>query len=144
MHLAKPLTAQFPALPHEPPVFHSWTIALRFERNLHRTHTHPRYYPIPMQITLDIPEAFAAQLLAAGKEPAREALEALAVEGFGTRYLNESQVRRTLGFGTRMKVHAFLAAHGVPLNYTMENLEQDIQAANSLHAEWLSQTAQTK
>ncbi len=125
MHLAKPLTAQFPALPHEPPVFHSWTIALRFERNLHRTHIHPRYYPIPMQITLDIPEA-------------------LAVEGFGTRYLNESQVRRTLGFGTRMKVHAFLAAHGVPLNYTMENLEQDIQAANSLHAEWLSQTAQTK
>jgi len=33
-----------------------------------------------MQITLDIPEAFAAQIIAAGKDPAREALEALAVE----------------------------------------------------------------
>jgi hypothetical protein len=95
-----------------------------------------------MQITLDIPEAFAAQLIAAGKDPAREALEALAVEGYRTRQLNESQVRRMLGFGNRMKVHALLAAHGVPLKYTMENLEQDIQAANSLHTEWLTQTAQ--
>lgn len=38
-----------------------------------------------MQITLDIPEAFAAQIIAAGEDPAREALEALAVEGYCTR-----------------------------------------------------------
>jgi hypothetical protein len=99
---------------------------------------------LPYPFTLGIPEAFAAQLIAAGKDPAREALEALAVEGYRTRQLNESQVRRMLGYGTRMKVHALLAARGVPLNYTMENLEQDIQAANSLHADWLSQTAETR
>ena len=97
-----------------------------------------------MRITLDLPEAFAAQIIAAGKDPAREALEALAVEGYRTRRLNESQVPLMLGFGTRMKVHALLAAHGVPLNYTMENLDEDIQAASSLHDEWLSQTAQPK
>ena len=36
MHLAKPLTAQFPALPLESGLFYSWTIALRFERSIQR------------------------------------------------------------------------------------------------------------
>ena len=88
-----------------------------------------------MQITLDIPEAFAAQLIAAGKDPAREALEALAVEGYRTQRLSENQVRILLGFATRMEVHALLQDHDVYLNYSMEDLDQDIQASNPPNAE---------
>ena len=85
-----------------------------------------------MQITLDIPEAFAAQIIAAGKDPAREALEALAIEGYRTEQLTESQVRRMLGFETRMEVHELLAAHGVCLHYTEAHLQQDIAASDAL------------
>jgi len=37
-----------------------------------------------MQVTIDIPDSYAAELTAAGKDPARTALEALAVEGYRT------------------------------------------------------------
>ena len=36
MHLLKHLAAQFPGLPLEPPLFHNWTVALRFEHNIKR------------------------------------------------------------------------------------------------------------
>jgi predicted HTH domain antitoxin len=94
-----------------------------------------------MQITLEIPEAFAAQITAAGKDPAREALELLAIEGYRTQQLTESQVRRMLGFETRMQVHELLAEHEVCLNYTQEHLGQDIAASNEMHAAWLAKRA---
>jgi hypothetical protein len=42
-----------------------------------------------MQVTLDIPDTLAAQLTAAGKDPARLALDALLVEGYRTAHLSE-------------------------------------------------------
>jgi len=78
-----------------------------------------------MQVTLDIPDDLAAQLTAAGKDPARAALEALAVEGYRIRQLSEEEVRRMLGYEIRMQVHALLKEHDVPLDYTIEDLEQD-------------------
>ena len=45
------------------------------------------------------------------------ALEALALEGYRTERLSESELRQMLGFETRMQVHAFLKEHGVYLNY---------------------------
>jgi hypothetical protein len=95
-----------------------------------------------MQITLDIPEAFAAQLIAAGKDPAREALEALAVEGYRTRQLNESEVRRMLSFDTRMEVHELLAAHDVCLHYTLADLETDAETSKYLQSLRKQDTAQ--
>jgi len=46
-----------------------------------------------MQVTLTIPDELAAQLIAAGKDPSRAALEALAVEGYRTQRLSEKQTR---------------------------------------------------
>ena len=83
-----------------------------------------------MQVTLTIPDSLAAQLTAAGKDPARAALEALAVDGYRSKQFTESQVRRMLGFGTRMQVHALLAEHDVFLHYTREDLEQDRQTSD--------------
>ncbi|QMV19262.1 UPF0175 family protein [Granulicella sp. 5B5] len=78
-----------------------------------------------MEVTLTIPEALAEQLTTAGKDPARAALEALLVEGYRTHMLSEGEIKRILGYGTRMQVHALLKEHDVPLNYTLEDLEQD-------------------
>ena len=44
----------------------------------------------------------------------------------------EGQLQRWLGFATRMEAHAFLKEHGVPLNYTLQDLEQDRQTYQRL------------
>jgi hypothetical protein len=56
----------------------------------------------------------------------RAAIEALALEGYRSERLSEGQVRRMLGFRTRMQVHAFLKAHNVYLNYSIHELENDL------------------
>lgn len=97
-----------------------------------------------MQVTLTIPDNLAAQLIPAGKDPSREALEALAVEGYRAERLTESEVRQMLGYETRMQVHALLAEHDVPLHYTEEHLRQDIEASNKLHAQRTQQAARAE
>ena len=78
-----------------------------------------------MEITLNIPDELARQVASEGKDPARVALEALALEGYRTERLSESAVRQMLGFETRMEVHAFLKQHGVYIHYDVADLEQD-------------------
>jgi hypothetical protein len=95
-------------------------------------------YPPPMEITLTIPEELAAQIIPAGKDPARAALEALAIDGYRTRNLTESQVRRMLGFETRMQVHALLKEHDVYLNFAPDHAQQELDAANQMRAERLA------
>jgi len=85
-----------------------------------------------MQVTINIPDAYATELVSAGKDPARVALEALMVEGYRTRQLSEGQIRRTLGYATRMQVHALLKEHDVALDYAIEDLEQDRETMRSL------------
>jgi hypothetical protein len=47
------------------------------------------------------------------------------VNGFGR--LSEAQARRMLDFMTRMKVHAFLKARNVYLNYSIQELKNDLE-----------------
>jgi hypothetical protein len=82
-----------------------------------------------MQVTLEIPDTLAAQIAAAGKDPARLALEALAIEGYRSRQLSEFQIRQLLGFATRMDVHGFLKQHEAYLHYSLADLEQDDETA---------------
>jgi len=76
-----------------------------------------------MQITLEVPDEIAEGL----KDLPRALLESFALEGYRSGTLTEEQVRRVLGYGTRMQVHGFLKEHGVYLNYGLEDLEQDMQ-----------------
>jgi len=87
-----------------------------------------------MQITLNIPDELARQVASEGKDPARVALEALALEGYRTELLSESAVREMLGFQTRMEVHVFLKQHGVYLHYDVADLEQDRSTAERLRS----------
>src|ERR1700730_8555496 len=87
-----------------------------------------------MQITLNIPDDLARQVAPEGKDPARVALEALALEGYRTELLSESALRQMLGFQTRMEVHAFLKQHGVYLHYDVSDLQQDRATAQQVRS----------
>ena len=78
-----------------------------------------------MEITLKIPDEIARQVASEGKDPARVALEALALEGYRTERLSESAIRQMLGFESRIQVHAFLKEHGVHLHYDLTDLDHD-------------------
>ena len=85
-----------------------------------------------MEITLRIPDELARQVTPEGSDPARVALEALALEGYRSGRLSESAVRQMLGLETRMEVHALLKQHGVYLQYDIADLEQDRVTAEKL------------
>jgi hypothetical protein len=90
-------------------------------------------YHSPMQVTLDIPDSLAGQLIALGRDPARAALEALAVEGYRNGQLFESDLREMLGYEVPMQVHDLLKEHCAHLNLTQEELKQDVDTLRSLH-----------
>jgi predicted HTH domain antitoxin len=74
----------------------------------------------------------ARSLGSAGGDLSRRTLDALAIDGYRSGKLTEEQVRRILGYGTRMQVHGFLKEHDVYLNYSPEELEQDMQTLRHL------------
>jgi hypothetical protein len=87
-----------------------------------------------MEIILNIPDELARQVASAGKDPARVALEALALEGYRAEQLSESAVRQMLGFESRIQVHAFLKEHGVHLHYDISDLDRDQLTSERLRA----------
>jgi predicted HTH domain antitoxin len=82
-----------------------------------------------MQITLELPDDVGLEAM---KDLPRAVLESFALEGYRSGKLTEEQVRRLLGYGTRMQVDGFLKEHGVYLNYGREDLEQDMQTLRQL------------
>ena len=62
----------------------------------------------------------------------RATLEGAALEAYRKRIIGESRLQQWLGFETRFEVHAFLKEHGVPFNYSLEDLEHDRQAHDRL------------
>lgn len=81
-----------------------------------------------MDVQLQIPDDVARAIQGEQPDLSRAALEALALEGYRSERLSEAQVRRMLGFRTRMQVHAFLKAHHVYLNYSLHELESDLES----------------
>jgi predicted HTH domain antitoxin len=85
-----------------------------------------------MDVTITLPEDISRSLAGQWGNVSRHALETIAVEGYRTGALTESQVRRLLGFETRFDVHALLKEHKVPLHYTEADLEEDLAAHRDL------------
>lgn len=81
-----------------------------------------------MDVQLHIPDDVARVIQTEQPDLSRAALEALALEGYRSERLSEAQVRRMLDFRTRMQVHAFLKAHDVYLNYSIRELENDLES----------------
>lgn len=88
-----------------------------------------------MHVEFDLPDDIAQAL--ASPDLSRAALEAIAAEGYRTRKLGRGQVGRILGFRTPMQTDAFLKERDIPLNYTMEDLEQDIETNRRLFGKHL-------
>lgn len=84
-----------------------------------------------MQITLELPEDIAQGLESRFKDLSRAALESLALETYRSHALTAAQLRRLLGFATRMQVDAFLKEHEV-YDYSAVDFEQDRETLREL------------
>lgn len=84
-----------------------------------------------MTITLELPEDVAEHLTQQGADVPRAALEGLAVEAYRAGQLTMEQVRRVLGYETRMQVDQFLQRHDVA-EYTLADLQSDREALRRL------------
>ncbi|MGB9180493.1 MAG: UPF0175 family protein [Pyrinomonadaceae bacterium] len=78
-----------------------------------------------MQVIIDLPEDIARLLQANQQSVERSVLEAIALEGYRSGKLTQAQVRKILGFQTALQVDAFLKAHDVYMDYSVEDLERD-------------------
>jgi Uncharacterised protein family (UPF0175) len=85
-----------------------------------------------MEVAIHLPNDIAQHVQARWEDVPRHVLESLALAWYQSGELNEEQLRRLLGYRTRLRVHAFLKEHGVPLRYTLEDLEQDRAAHDRL------------
>ena len=84
-----------------------------------------------MQITLELPDDLAQQMIPAGQNPARAALEDMAVEAYRAHRLTEHQLATLLGLG-RYELDAFLKQRGVWLEQTIEDVRQEVEAHRRL------------
>lgn len=74
-----------------------------------------------MPVTVYLPDEVLAD-----QDIARKVLEEVALEGFKSSKLTMAQVRRLLGFETRMEAHEFLSTHGVPwVDYSVSEAERE-------------------
>lgn len=84
-----------------------------------------------MEVTIRVPEDVARIISADPVDLERQILEATALEEYRSGKLSHGQVGRMLGMD-RFQVDAFLKEHGVPLNYTLEDLEEDRRTLDEL------------
>jgi hypothetical protein len=84
-----------------------------------------------MQITLELPQDIAEGLESKWKDLPRAALESLALEAYRSHALTAAQLRRLLGFETRMQVDAFLKEPEI-FDYSAADFEQDRETLRDL------------
>jgi hypothetical protein len=86
-----------------------------------------------MQITVHLPDDLAQH-----PNPAREALEAFAIEGYRTGALSAYQTRLLLGFETRYELDGFLKEHRIYDHaYEEADFEDDRETLRRLLADGL-------
>ena len=84
-----------------------------------------------MQFTVELPDDLAQNILPEGVDPARTALEDMAVEAYRNRQLTDSQLAGLLGM-TRLDLDGFLKHREVWLDYSMEDLQGDLETHRRL------------
>jgi hypothetical protein len=85
-----------------------------------------------MEITLTIPDDLARHIIPEGLDPARHALEDMAVEAYRAHRLTGSQLRRLLGIPSRDDLDAFLEKRGVWLEYTVDDFHREREITANL------------
>jgi hypothetical protein len=78
-----------------------------------------------MQVTVNIPDDLASQLIPAGQDPARAVLEDALVQAYRENRISGHQLMTALGIETRYELDGFLKARQVWIEYSLEELERD-------------------
>jgi predicted HTH domain antitoxin len=83
-----------------------------------------------MPVTVSLPD----EILASDSEDvSRKVLEQVALDGFRSGQITAAQVRRILGFDSRLQVYEFLAAHGIPwVDYEDDELQREVDTLGEL------------
>ena len=84
-----------------------------------------------MQVTVEIPDQFVDRLVPAGRDAAEALLEESVAAAYRSGRLTMEQVRQLLGYGTRVRVDAFLESHGI-FDYTVDDLNRDMATLDRL------------
>lgn len=90
-----------------------------------------RCYPNAVQITVELPDDLARQMIPAGRDPARTALEDMAVEAYRAHRLTEHQLATLLGMD-RYTLDGFLKEREVWLEYSMDDLRRELDLGERL------------
>lgn len=84
-----------------------------------------------MRITVELPDDLAGQMIPAGSDPSRAALEDIAVEAYRAHWLTEHQLAMLLGLD-RYALDGFLKERGVWLDYPADELRQEVETGERL------------
>lgn len=84
-----------------------------------------------MHIAIDIPDDIGNILAAQAGGVTRAVLEAVAIEAYRSGSITAMQVQQMLGLRSRWDTDAFLKGAEAFLEYSMEDLEQDIAAVRA-------------
>jgi hypothetical protein len=87
-----------------------------------------------MQVIVNLPDDVVAQLQIENGDIERAILENIALEGYRSARLTSAQIRRMLGFTTRMQVDEFLKLNGIYLEYTDEDLAHEAETSRLLQS----------
>ena len=82
-----------------------------------------------MNVAFSMPDDSARRLQERWGDLPRRALEAVVAQGYRDQAFTLGEVRRLLGHASRLETEAFLKEQGAFLDYTEEELEQDLEAA---------------
>ena len=85
-----------------------------------------------MKIAVELPEDIAARLEGKWGDLSRAAREAIAIEGYRSGALSQSQVQRLLGLASRWEADALLKRAGVYLEYTEKDLDREIESSREI------------
>jgi hypothetical protein len=86
-----------------------------------------------MELTVHIPDDIAERLGdSVSADLSRRALEALVAEEYRLGRLNKPDLRRLLGFEASFEIDGFLKAHNVYEDYTLQDLEQELEGLRRL------------
>ncbi|ARV59177.1 hypothetical protein BZZ01_11525 [Nostocales cyanobacterium HT-58-2] len=88
-----------------------------------------------MQITIEIPEEIGNQLQQNWQDLPQKILEALALEAYRSGIMTSAQIQQLLKFSSRWETEQFLKQSQAYLDYTEDDLEQDIQTLHQVLSE---------
>ena len=80
-----------------------------------------------MEISISVPDDVADRLHAKWNDLPRHVLEALVADAYRQGVLTAAEVRRILGLASRYDTDAFLKEAGADLDYTWQDLEEDLE-----------------